>query len=53
MTDNVHEGGRLNEPFRQMTARTIRKASPGRRGGLCRPNQETGLRRAEKQRVQA
>ena len=52
MTDNVHDAGDY-EPFRQMTARTIRKASPGRRGGLCRPNQETWLHRAAKQRVQA
>jgi transposase len=50
---NVHDGGRLNEPFRQMTAGTMRKASSGRRGGLCRPNQETRLHRAAKQRVQA
>ena len=31
----------------------ICKASPGRRGCLGRPNQETGLHRAAKQRVQA
>jgi hypothetical protein len=51
MTDNVHDGGRLNEPFRQMTARTIRNASSGKRGDLCRPNQKTGLHWAAKKRV--